>query len=301
MKQAQWGPAMVVTAFALATPVPAADPKVIHQFEQKLPADPGAYKRSRRDLPFPDSRVARGTRNIAAAWFSEPVTRYRHFILGAEQEPAELVVSTADRGLFKFTLPPDSVFEDREPRLWDLDGDGNDEIVVVRSYLKTGAALAIFGIKDNALAMLAETPPIGQPFRWLNPAGVGDFDGDGRPDIALVRTPHIGGELVLYSYIDGRLVERLAINDVSNHAIRSSHLRLSAVADFDGDGIADLAIPSADRRALRVLSFKGWRPREIARVLLPATAAEDFAVVTQNGRPAVKVGLGGGRTVVVQP
>jgi hypothetical protein len=258
-------------------------------------------KRPKFDTPLPDGKVARGKRNIAGAWFSNPTARYRHFALGGEHEAETLVVSTADRRVFLLTLPADSVFEDREPRLADVDGDGRDEVIVVRSYLKLGAALAIVAPRGNGLEIIAETPPIGQPFRWLNPAGVGDFDGDGQPDIALVRMPHIAGELEVWTLRDGTLVQTFSGDDVSNHAAGSRHFKLSSVADFNGDGITDLAIPSFDRRALRFLAFNGGRLTEFARIALPAAAAEDFGVVESDGRAAVAVGLNGGRSVVVKP
>ena len=208
------------------------------------PATPGRYRRPRGDNPLPDGKVARGTRNIAAAWFSDPTTRYRHFALGSEHEPETLVVSTSDRRVYRLKLPTDSVFEDREPRIADIKGDGQDEIIVVRSYLRQGAALAIIAVRGDGLEIIAETPPIGEHFRWLNPAGI---------------------------------------------------------ADFDGDGLADLAIPSFDRRSLRVLGFRNGRVREIDRIALPAGAAEDFELVQRHGRTAVRVGLNGGRSVVVTP
>ncbi len=259
------------------------------------------FRRPKVDRPLPDGLLARGPRNVAAAWFSGPTDRYRHFALGAEHEAEILVVSTADRKIFRLQLPADSVFEDREPRLADVDGDGLDEVIVVRSYLKTGAALAIVAVRADGLSIIAETPPIGAPFKWLNPAGVADFDGDGRPDIALVRMPHLVGELEIWTLDNGKLVRIITENDVSNHAIGSHHFRLSAVADFDGDGISDLAIPSFDRRSLRILSVRDRRVREIDRIALPAIAAENFTVEMSSERPAVRVGLNGGRTLLITP
>ena len=69
-------------------------------------------------------------------------------------------------------LSANSVFEDRKPRLADLDGDGTDEIIVVRSYLDRGAALSIVKLKAEGLEIVAETPAIGRANRWLNPAGI---------------------------------------------------------------------------------------------------------------------------------
>ena len=94
-----------------------------------------------------DLRVARGAGTIAEAWLADSTTRYRHFVLGSRYEAASLMVRLRDGKLLRLTLPEDSVFEDRQPRLADLDGDGVDEIVLVRSYLRRGARPSEAGFK----------------------------------------------------------------------------------------------------------------------------------------------------------
>jgi hypothetical protein len=260
-------------------------------------APQGRFKRPRHDAPLKDGKIARGNRTILAAWFSNPTQRYRHFALGAEYEAASLVISTADHRAYKLALPEDSVFEDREPRIVDI--DGVDMVIAVRTYLKQGAALALVAIIDNEIRIVVETPAIGAPFKWLNPIGPANFAGDGILQIALVRTPHIDGQLQLWTARNGEMIQTVAVDDVCNHAIRSPFMKLHAIADFNGDGIPDLAVPSQDRRRIRFLSFKGGRAREFASAELPAMAAEDFKVVIRDGAPAVQVGLAGGRTVIV--
>jgi hypothetical protein len=261
-----------------------------------------ALQVSAKDRPgaLADLRVARGSGLIAEAWLADPTQRYRHFVLGAQYEAASLVVQLSDRRTLKLTLPEDSVFEDRLPRLADLDGDGTDEIVLVRSYLNRGAALAVIAVRDGKLAIIAETPPTGSPNTWLNPAGIADFDGDGRLDIAYVQMPHVLGLLRVWTLRAGKLVQIASLPDASNHAIGSPQIGLSAVADFNGDGIADLAIPSRDRQSLRFITFKGG-PQEIARKPLPGRAVKDFKLIQQPGGPLVEVGLSEGGPVRVGP
>ena len=185
------------------------------------------------------------------------------------------------------------MFEDRQPRLADLDGDAIDEIVLVRSYLRRGAALSVIALRGGALSIVAETPPTGSPNTWLNPAGIADFDGDGQHDIAFVQMPHVLGLLRVWTLRSGGLVEIAKMPDTSNHVIGSPNLGLSAVADFDGDGVADLAIPTRDRTYLRFLSFKGGA-RELGRKPLKSTAVYDFRLRHVSGVPFVEVGPAGG-------
>jgi hypothetical protein len=247
-----------------------------------------------------DLRIASGKGAIAEAWFADPTTRYRHFVLGSRYEAGSLVVRLRDGSMRRLTLPESSVFEDRQPRLADLDGDGTDEIVVVQSYLDRGTALAVLALRNDKLEIIAETPPTGRAHTWLNPAGIADFDGDGRIDIAYVQMPHALGLLRVWTLRDRKLVEIAQVRDTSNHVAGSPHLGMSAVADFDGDGVADLAVPSFDRRSLRVLTFKGG-VRELSRHALPAQAVGDLSLTSENGGSSVIVGLAGGQRFSVRP
>jgi hypothetical protein len=287
---------VAIAVWLVPTVAPGGQPAIAQ--EQSQPA-PGRPRRPQQLRMMPGSVLARGSRNIAAAWFSGPTDRYHHSPFEEELHPSTLSVSLSNRRVLTLPLPKDSVFEDRVPRLADVDGDGSDEVVVVRSYLLKGSALAIAAVRGNNLAIVAETPPIGTPFRWLNPAGIADFDGDGRLDVAIVVTPHIDGILQYWTVRDGVLVKTAETDNVSNHVNGSLHQSLSAVADFNGDGIADLAVPSLDRRALRFMTLAGGELRELGSVMLQARAGENFSLGKVAGRPVVHVGISGGRQITV--
>ncbi|HZL31617.1 MAG TPA: VCBS repeat-containing protein [Pseudolabrys sp.] len=253
---------------------------------------------------LPDGRVAIGTRDISRAWLSEPTTRYDHGILGDNIEAGALTIETRDGKLHSVRLKDDAVFEDLEPRIADLDGDGRDEVIVVKSYLKRGSALAIIGLRKGRdlgrYEIVAETPPLGGPHRWLNPAGIADFTGDGKPDIALVRQPHVIGELELWSFSEGRLRKVASLPSAANHIAGTRALAMSAVADFNGDAIADLALPSLDRSHIRIVTFAA-QAREIASVALPDKAVTNLAVVAKiSGPPPVAVGLSDGSLMLIR-
>ena len=74
---------------------------------------------------------------------------------------------------------------------------------------------------------------------------------------------------------------------------------MSAAGYFDSDRVLDLAIPSLDRRRLRLLSF--MPAHEIASVALPAKAATDLGLIAiENSPPAVVMGLADGSLVAVR-
>lgn len=139
---------------------------------------------------LPDGWVSHGSGpGIAVAWYGEPTGRYDHAILGDAIEAGALHVRDAAGTLYRLRLPDDQVFEDLAPRIADIDGDGRNDIVAIRSFLDRGASLAVCGLDAGRLRLKASTAPIGKAHRWLNVAGIADFDGDGRNDIALVVTP----------------------------------------------------------------------------------------------------------------
>lgn len=250
------------------------------------------------NAPAVVGQVAHGEKNIAEASLADPTGRYRHFVLGADYEAASLVVRLTDGRTLKLVLPEDEVFEDRIPRLADLDGDGSDEIVLVRTSARQGTSLVVIAQRGGQLAIIAQSPSTGGPHRWLNPAGIADFNGDGRLDVAYVQQPHAVGLLRVFTLSGGALKEIAAFPGVSNHAAGSNQQGMSVIADFDGDRIADLALPSFDRRSLMFISFSGG-PHVLKRVPLAEAATTNFKLAQDAGGPAVVVGLPGGRHVTV--
>jgi hypothetical protein len=249
---------------------------------------------------LPDGRIAVGRRDIARAWLSGPTTRYGHGVLGDKIEAGALEIEARDGKRRTVRLKDDAVFEDLRPRLADLDGDGFDEIVLVKSHLRHGASLAVIADRNGKYEIVAETPPLGVPNQWLDPAGIADFSGDGKPEIALVRQPHSVGALELWSLTAGTMRKLADIPDASNHVAGTRAIDMSAVADFDGDGIADLALPSFTRKRLRILAFAP-ETREIGGVGLPAAAVTDFGLLpSAAGPPAIAVGLEDGTLALIR-
>jgi hypothetical protein len=247
---------------------------------------------------LPDGLVSVGSGHIAEAYLIGPTSRYRHGVMGDAIEAGGLRVLTRDGVTLDFRLPPDSVFEDLLPRLHDVDGDGDEEIVVVRSYLESGAAVAVFDVRNGELIHIAETESIGRSNRWLNPVGVADFDGDGQPEIAVVKTPHIGGILELYQIEDGTVAIDLSARGYSNHFIGSRDLFLSRIADIDRDGVPDIVVPSADRSTLRFVGMVGGKIKDLGTAELPARVQTNMLPIDPESGTFV-FGLADGALAVV--
>lgn len=250
---------------------------------------------------LPQSKIAVGNNDIALAWLAHRTERYPHGVLGDKLEGSAVRVLTADRKPMEFILREDSVFEDLEPRLVDVDGDGRDEILVVRSHQEAGASLLLLGIRGNRLVRLAESQAIGTPNRWINPIGAADFDGDGKIEIAAVETPHIGGHLLLFEIEGRRLREVARYAGYSNHILGSTELGLSAVFDVNGDGVPDIVLPTQDRRELRAITLnKGnLAVLETVKLFRPLTTALVTADVDRNGKLDIVFGDQGGFVNVI--
>lgn len=157
---------------------------------------------------------------IVSARYDGPTTRYPHGVLGDEIEYDTLVVRLSDGREISARWAQDIVFEDLSPRVVDVDSDGAPEVVVVESHETQGARLAIWGMRDGALAQIAATPHIGTRFRWLAPVAVADLDGDGRVELAYVDRPHLAKVLRVWRYrADGDLTQVATAEGLTNHRI----------------------------------------------------------------------------------
>ncbi|WP_141397449.1 VCBS repeat-containing protein [Polaromonas sp. AER18D-145] len=233
------------------------------------PAPPAPSAAARQRLP--QSQAVQGQKDILWAWLGSPTARYPHAALGSPVHAASLhVLVTGASGASQelvYHLPLHRVFEDRVPRLADLDADGRDEIILVEADALRGAAVVVFGLRASpqpraardadsgqALSEVARSPYAGATFRWLNPVGVADFDGDGKPDIASVTTPHVGGVLTLYHFRPPRLEVYARAMDVSNHRMGALEQQLAVTVEQSGSR-PTIVVPDMQLAALHALRW----------------------------------------------
>lgn len=166
---------------------------------------------------------------IVAADYISPTSRYAHGVLGDAIEHAGLRV-TLNNGAERSAIWSELVvFEDTQPRLVDLDGDGAPEVITVESHELAGARLAIWGLDEqNNLVKRAQNDFYGTPNRWLAVAGAADLDGDGFVEIAYVDRPHLAKKLMVWRFVPqagGDKLELVATLDgLTNHRIGESDI-----------------------------------------------------------------------------
>jgi len=215
-----------------------------------------------KPVPLQNAEVARS--GSITAYLIDPTSRYRHGVFGETIEASGFVVERDGHRLI-YRLPENSVFEDRRLRLADMDKDGVPEVILIKSYLDRGAAIAVYALRADSIEQIAESQPIGLSHRWLNIAGIADFRGDGEMSIAAVLTPHLSGSLRLYRLADGKLSETARLDGITNHIFGTRNLDLARIDDVDGDGTPDIVLPTRTRDALAAVSFRSGKAVQISR------------------------------------
>lgn len=233
--------------------------------------------------------------DIVTASYVGPTDRYAHGVLGDRIEWSGLEATLADGAHVRFEIADGSVFEDIAPRLADIDGDGEREAWTIRADATDGARMEAYGVQNGELQLKYAGPAIGTGYRWLNPIGVGDLDGDGKAEAAYVETPHIGGIVTVTQPQDAQLEIVARLGGYSTHKIGSLRLDLAALIDIDGAAGLEIVLPTQPRDRIAVLDFgngqiiERWRSEILPPIRggLIARAHDNTVVVsylTDGGR-----------------
>ena len=167
---------------------------------------------------LPDARILSDEAG-RLLFLSAPAEGYPHGVLGdtLEATTITLVDTKIDpHGIREIQIDPGDVIEGIAPIWVDLDGDGEREIIVTQSNADTGARIVVYS-EDGSL--FASGEPIGQGFRWRHQLAVGQFIEGGSQEIAVIRTPHIGGVIEIYALEEDRLEIKAVLGGYSSHPV----------------------------------------------------------------------------------
>ncbi len=193
-------------------------------------------------LPEQAISISRDKQVYAA--YTNPTERYNHRVMGDGVEGGGLVV-VVDSVFYELELSENYVFEDIRPRLFDVDQDGNLEIITIRTEVTQGAGILIYKIVNNQLEEYAYVPEIGLASRWLNLVTINDLDNDGVIELVWIQTPHIGGILKIAKIQPGELTVLDELSQYSNHGYGDRNLCLSVLTQQNQEKI--FYVPTQDR------------------------------------------------------
>jgi hypothetical protein len=128
----------------------------------------------------------------------------------------------------------------------DLDGDGDQDLVLFGK--ERFAVLHARGARRTLEEVRTYETPARDAALWT--FAVGDLNGNGKPDVAIIDRGNRGMEVVAYDAGEGfRQALRWTVYEKKLHDERRSEggPHSPVVADFDGDGKADVALLVHDR------------------------------------------------------
>jgi hypothetical protein len=211
-----------------------------------------------------------GNAVIETARYAEPTKRYVHDVIGNNAMMGSLIITLSNGKEITHKLPQDLVFEDTAPRIADVTGDGEPDVIVVESSVTKGARVAVWGADGR----IAASSHIGQASRWMAPAGIADFDGDGLNDIAVVDRPHLNRALRVFDVRGDKLTEWINAKPLTNHRIGDAIIS-GGVRVCDG-GKPELVLAEALWRNIAIVSFPEGREKLQATAGQPITGPESF-------------------------
>ncbi len=227
----------------------------------------------------------------AVALLATPTQRYRHGVLGDEIEAGAVTLLDAHdlHPLGNYEVAGPAVIEQR--RVLAFPAAGPAGMLLTRSSAASGAGVVALALVDGALREVGATAPIGAGERWLNLFAARDGHA------YAVRTPHLGGPLERYAWLDGGLrVERYDLG-VTNHRLGSRNLDLGVLlpAPEGAAGERDLlALPTPDRRGVRVVACGAAGCRAVLDLALDAPLSSNLAAARRQGGLALYAGLANG-------
>jgi hypothetical protein len=243
---------------------------------------------------LPDARILLDE-NDRLLLLTDPTEKYNHGVLGDNLEAASITLIETQPTIqvaSVIAMPENEVIEGISPIWVDISGDNLREIIVTVSDLDQGAGIVIFSETGERLA---EGPKMGRAYRWRHQIGYARLGPDGEKELAVVRTPHIGGVVEYYKYVDGTLSVVAEFPGITSHTIGSRNLDMAAAGDFDGDGVNELLLPNPDLTELIAVRRTRVGAELVWRLPIDGVMSTNLSgVALPDGKMAIAVGRSDG-------
>jgi uncharacterized repeat protein (TIGR01451 family) len=160
----------------------------------------------------------------------------------------------------------------------DLSGDGKIDLVARRGQNDPACPLPagniFLGVGDGSFTALPNPVPD-------TPVVVGDFNGDGKPDLAAFSTELFGSGSILLGNGDGTFQPPLALPVPSRcGAFCRQIFPAFATADFNGDGKLDIAL---ERGSKKCIEYCDLRPYTLSTLVMLGNGDGTFQAPTTAG------------------
>ncbi len=165
----------------------------------------------------------------------------------------------------------------------DLNGDAFADVVAAHDG--SGAPLYVTVFLGSATGTLQQAWELGTPYFTTQAIGAGDFDGDGKTDIAIALGDNRVSVLVFHGMGTGAFAEPVALPTVSADPDISDGTTGLAVGDLNGDGRDDIVVACfmfSNRLVVRLSTGSGFT--DPVSIALPSPVAVALGDLNGDGR-----------------